>query len=193
MRLNPLWIAFILICVSSVRRRMWATGTPFQMSLPYFKAVSTLLSMSEAHSSLCCEQSGEPPAASFLKPQHDKLAIHASMPHISTSVLDFWHTSDLYCEQQWHLWQRFTDFTCSLICLSFEPMMRTLQSEYMILRWKLGPQYSKSWNVMIVFLIFHLNNEIIPWKTNKHYQLTTDKIPYPYYFFNTMVTLCHFQ
>lgn len=34
------------------RHRMWVTGNPSQMSLPYFKTVSTLLSTAEAHSSL---------------------------------------------------------------------------------------------------------------------------------------------
>lgn len=116
MRLNPLWITFILIRVSSVRRRMWATGTPSQMSLPYFKAVSTLLSMSEVHSSLCCEQSGQPPAASFLKPQHDKLAIHASLPHISTSDLDFWLVEQ---QERLVLWTAMTLLT-KIYCIHFQ-------------------------------------------------------------------------
>ena len=58
------WIVSLpqrLVCSSSIfrymsdlggRHRMWVTGNPSQMSLPYFKTVSTLLSTAEAHSSL---------------------------------------------------------------------------------------------------------------------------------------------
>lgn len=156
------------------------------MSLPYFKAVSTLLSMSEAHSSLCCEQSGQPPAASFLKPQHDKLAIHASLPHISTSVLHFWLVEQ---QERLVLWTAMTLLT-KIYWFHFQFNVSVLWAHdaYIAIRiydteMEISPPVFKVMKCHDFFLfIFHLNNEIIPWKTNKHYQLTTDKIPYTYYF-----------
>lgn len=58
---------------------MWVTGNPSQMSLPYFKTVSTLLSKAEritAHST---------PTNSSLntKPQNNSQAIYVSLPKIS--------------------------------------------------------------------------------------------------------------
>lgn len=55
---------------------MWVTGNPSQMSLPYFKTVSTWLSKAEAHSSLTIQTHCQTTSRPLAKPQKNYHAIY---------------------------------------------------------------------------------------------------------------------